>query len=106
MSYYFNIETNEYPRHIGDLQLLGWSVGLPLPSGWVEVEDTVPPSISSTQVCYETLPVNISGTWKRNWEVREATEEELQKRNTALPIDKGFGPFSWDAYAKEWKPVL
>jgi hypothetical protein len=76
MSIYLNTQTQEYPRFIGDLQLLGWVVGEPLPENWVEVTSINPPTITNNQIATEEFPVNIDGTWSMSWVVRELTEEE------------------------------
>lgn len=106
MAYYYNIKTNEYPRHDGDLELLGWQFGSNLPEHWVEVEDSAYPEISSTQVCEEGTPVQIDGVWKRNWILRDVSPEESEMRNTPYPLDKGPGPFKWNASTKEWILVV
>lgn len=76
---FYNTETKEYPRHIGDLELLGWQVGEPLPENWVEVEPTDPPITSNNQIYFPSpLPELIDGGYKVAWNTRFLTEEELQ----------------------------
>lgn len=79
--YYYNTETDEYPRYQGDLELLGWVFGTPLPEGWVEVNDTEQPVPSSTEIVEIGHPVETSaGSWEMAWVVRELTAEELLER--------------------------
>lgn len=80
MSLYLNINTKEYPRYQGDLELLGWSVGEPLPEGWVTVVETDIPLIASDETFAETEPQIVDGVWTRQWAVRKLTEEELAAR--------------------------
>jgi hypothetical protein len=101
MAYYLNTETNEYPRHDGDLELLGWTLGEPLPEPWVEVEHVPSPEVSESENYSEGAPVHLNGVWKRNWVVRDLTEEELTQRNTPYPKEGTL--FSWDSIRKEWK---
>jgi hypothetical protein len=103
MAYYLNIETNEYPRHDGDLQLLGWTKGTPLPENWVEVENTEQPVISDLEFCVEEFPTQVDGIWKRTWAVRNLTSDELEQRNTPYPREGTM--FQWDSIKKEWKAI-
>jgi hypothetical protein len=82
MAIYLNTETNEYPRHDGDLELLGWSLGEPLPTNWVEVQSVPQPETSDEQTAYEAAPAEIDGVWTMVWVVRDLTEAE--KRTIAL----------------------
>lgn len=76
---FYNTETKEYPRHIGDLELLGWQVGESLPENWVEVEYVDPPSVSPEETYYPASePILIDGVYKVAWNTRFWTEEELQ----------------------------
>lgn len=74
---YLNIETNEYPRFAGDLELLGWEQGTPLPENWVQVEATDAPEHSATEVVYENAPIKVGDVWKQSWSVRNLSDEEL-----------------------------
>jgi hypothetical protein len=75
---FYNIESNEYPRHQGDLELLGWKVGDPLPENWVEVEYVAPKELDVLEICSPApLPVLIDGVWKTAWNYRFLTEEEI-----------------------------
>jgi hypothetical protein len=87
MTYYYNTATNEYPRHQGDLELLGWTTEDSLPFDWVEVTAlTEQPLLSGNQMAYEILPENIDGVWTRKWAVRDMTLEEIE-RKTAQEVD-------------------
>jgi hypothetical protein len=74
---YLNIETNEYPRFPGDLELLGWEQGTPLPENWVEVERVDFPEHLETETFYENAPIKVGDTWKQSWSVRTLSDEEL-----------------------------
>lgn len=74
---------NEYPRHIGDVQLAspGWNLGDPLPEGWVQVELSERPVQEDGKIVYEEFPVNVNGTMTQKWSVRDMTQEELDRKN-------------------------
>ena len=76
---------NEYPRHIGDIQLEnpGFKEGDTLPEGWVKVEESDRPVISEGQVAYEVFPVETDGVWYQAFEVRDLTDQEIQARKVA-----------------------
>jgi hypothetical protein len=80
MSLYLNINTKEYPRYNGDLELLGWSEGNPLPEGWVQVVETDIPTFENDETFNEAEPQEVNGVWMRTWNVRKLTEEELAAR--------------------------
>jgi hypothetical protein len=75
----------EYPRHYGDIQLDNptWELGDELPEGWVKVEESPRPEITSNQVAYEVHPVETDGVWYQTWEVRDLTTEEIEARKVA-----------------------
>jgi len=79
MNIYLNTKTKEYPRHPGDLELLGWLQGNPLPSNWVEVVGTDAPSFEDGETVYEVEPLEIDGVWTRQWAVRALTQEEVEQ---------------------------
>jgi hypothetical protein len=89
MSIFLNVNTSEYPRFVGDLELLGWQNGEPLPEGWVEVIQDPIPEIENTQTYIENLPQLIDGVWKITWTVRDLTEEEV---NYIPPLNPLFYP--------------
>lgn len=77
---FFNTETKEYPRHIGDLQLIypGIQLGDPVPAPWVVVNNVEPPAYDiSTECVYLIEPEIVDGQWVVKWGVRKYTEEEL-----------------------------
>lgn len=73
---YLNTQTQEYPRHDGDLELLGWVVGQPLPENWVEVVYTEAPTVAEGQTPVQLFPVEVDGVWTITWLVRDLTDEE------------------------------
>lgn len=75
---FMNIKTGEYPRHQGDLELLGWKNGEPLPENWVEVEYVHHPNITDRQKFTQLPPIEENGKWKMRWIVEDMTEEEYQ----------------------------
>jgi len=72
-----NNSVEEYPLYLGDLEVL---YGSNLPSEYVLVEDTPPPSIQPTEYLSEGEPLLQDGVWGRNWIVVEATPEQMQAR--------------------------
>jgi hypothetical protein len=76
MALYLNTITNEYPRYDGDLELLGWQVGQPLPEGWAEVIPSPEPVPGDGEVVQSQPPVLADGQWYMSWLVREMTPEE------------------------------
>ena len=77
MTIYLNIETQEYPRHDGDLELLGWKLGEPLPENWVEVEYVEPPIYQDGETLERLSPAFIDGKWQMSWKVRLLTPDEI-----------------------------
>ena len=82
--YFFNTVTGEYPRHQGDLELLGWTVGEPLPQDWVEVLPSEVPALGQNQKLVELAPKLIDGVWTQRFSVADLTEEELARREERL----------------------
>ena len=74
---------NEYPRHIGDIQLEHpqFKEGDALPDGWVKVEETDRPTVGTDQIAYEDFPVEVDGVMTQNWVVRDMTQEEIDRRD-------------------------
>lgn len=81
---FYNIQTQEYPRYQGDLQLLGWEVGNLLPENWVEVENNDPIYDPKTQIFTELLPELIDGRYIRKYQVRDLSAEELARMKPGL----------------------
>ena len=79
---YINPE-NEYPRHIGDIQLEfpSFKDGDALPTGWVKVEESQRPTAGSDKVTAEGTPEEINGVMTQSWIVRDLTQEELNRRD-------------------------
>lgn len=75
---YLNTLTMEYPRHIGDLYLVGYKDGENLPNGWVEVAETERPEFEENQKVKEIMPALIGGVWTQQWEIVDLTEEEIE----------------------------
>lgn len=75
---FYNIETKEFPRYIGDLEILGWKKGEPLPQNWVEVvPDEETTFDQSTQIIDMGTVINENGVWKQKKAVRDMTNEEI-----------------------------
>lgn len=74
---------NEYPRHIGDIQLdyPDFKQGDELPEGWVEVAEAERPTSGTNQIVYEDFPVEVDGVMTQNWQVRAMTAEEIERRD-------------------------
>lgn len=69
---YINLDTMEYPRFIGDIELNP-------NANWQEVENSEYPIVENGQFAYEETPQNINGVWKQVWAVRNLTENEVKK---------------------------
>ena len=74
---------NEYPRHIGDVQLVkaGFKEGDALPKGWTKVEESERPTAGTDKVTVEGTPEQVDGVMTQTWTVRDLTEEELERRD-------------------------
>jgi len=79
---YINAD-NEYPRHIGDVQLSkpSFKDGDALPTGWVKVEESQRPTAGTDKVTVEGTPAEVDGVMTQTWTVRDLTQEELDRRN-------------------------
>jgi len=79
---YINSE-NEYPRHIGDVQLAkpSFKDGDTLPTGWTKVEESERPTAGTDKVTVEGTPEDVDGVMTQTWIVRDLTKEELDRRN-------------------------
>lgn len=84
MAIYLNTITNEYPRHDGDLELLGWIPNNELPEGWVEVYQDDKPIPGIDQIAEIQPPILIDGVWKTTWSIRDMTNDELIAREEFL----------------------
>jgi len=74
---------NEYPRHIGDVQLAkpSFKDGDALPTGWTKVEESERPTAGTDKVTVEGAPAEVDGVMTQSWTVRDLTQEELDRRN-------------------------
>ena len=74
---------NEYPRHIGDVQLAkpGFKDGDALPTGWVKVAESERPTAGTNQVTVEGTPKKVDGVMTQTWTVRDLTQAELDSRD-------------------------
>lgn len=78
MSVYYNLVTNEYPKHIGDVQASfpEYKPGDPLPGAWVEVAQSALPEIAEDDVglkqIVELLPQKVNGVWSQRFVVKDA----------------------------------
>lgn len=86
MMLFFNTVTKEYPRHIADLELLGWKQGESLPENWVQVEYTEPPLLQENEAIQELEPKNVDGIYYQNLIVRPMTEKEIALKNLSLNL--------------------
>ena len=83
MNFYFNTVTEETGFQ-GDLALLGWTEGQPLPENWVSVAYGEQPTVEDNQYFVLTSPEVIDGVWVANFTVHTLTEEQLAKRQEFL----------------------
>jgi hypothetical protein len=74
---------NEYPRHIGDIQLdkPAFKDGDALPTGWTKVEESERLTAGTDQVTVEGTPEEVNGVMTQSWIVRDLTQAELDRRD-------------------------
>jgi len=74
---------NQYPRHIGDIQLEfpGFKEGDAMPIGWTQVIESPRPETGEDQLAYEGIPTEADGLMTQTWVVRDLTQQELDRRN-------------------------
>ena len=75
MSAFINLDTMEYPRYQGDLDLNP-------EANWAEVNLSDAPNLLENQIAYEIEPELIDGLWYQKWSVRYLSEEEITKNAT------------------------
>jgi len=90
MSSYIKLSTNEFPRHIGDIQIDPAGMDDYAHVEWVEM----PEFNSETQRCIAGFPQQVDGIWYWTWAVRDATPEEIEEAN------KPFDPFGANKLAE------
>jgi hypothetical protein len=75
--------TGEYPRHIGDVQLVesSFKEGGTLPAGWQEVLEAERPVAGEDKVTVEGAPAEVDGVLTQQWVIRDLTEAELERRD-------------------------
>jgi hypothetical protein len=72
MTTYINLDTNEYPRYVGDIAL--W------PGNYAEVVWVNPPEVDGAKQCLlEGMPTLTDGVWYTTWVVRDWTQTELDE---------------------------
>lgn len=91
MSLYIKLSTLEYPLYEGNIrqeypEIAEDQTGatFPCPDTYALVEETPEPEATDTQVVKEQPPECVDGVWRRVWLVRDATPEELAKREANL----------------------
>ena len=76
---FINTITKEYPRFIGDIQLLHPNATEnDLPDGWALVVETPKPEYQEGKAIYEIAPKEVGGVWTQQWNVRDFNAEELE----------------------------
>jgi hypothetical protein len=103
MSAYINVNTMEYPRYIGDIQLINPEVTEEtIPQNWQHVLYTEPPEYThATQTAYELAPIQQNGNWTVQWAIRDLTQEELDARAVFALGLKGAIQFNTDVAGSE-----
>jgi len=84
MTAYIKLSTNEYPRHIGDIEIDDIGMEDFAVVQWVDS----PQYDTKVQTCYEGAPVQVDGIWRMTWIVRDLSQEEIDLANR--PIDERF----------------
>lgn len=87
MSIFYNTETKEFPRHFGDLALLGWEDGMDLPENWVEVAIDPQPELLINQKAIIQMPKLIKGTWVASWKIEQRSQNEIDEMGAYKPKD-------------------
>ena len=88
MTIYIKLATGEYPTHQGDVRVEYPEMGdeFILPETYAFVRSTMPPEHDYvTQRPIEIYPVLLNGEWVMQWDIRDATQEEIDyasDRNT------------------------
>lgn len=98
MSAYIKLSTQEYPRHMGDIELD--------PAGmedYAVVEWQDRPSCTATQRLKEGSPQLVDGKWVMTWQVREATQSEILMASTPKPDE--IKRYTWDETTLSWVEV-
>lgn len=91
---FLNTKTGEYPRHIGDLEAMGWQQGSSLPEDWVQVQYAEPPILEKDEAILELEPKLVNGIYYQNLTKRQLTEQEIANRdlmNNARQILENLG---------------
>ena len=80
MTAYIKLSTNDYPRHIGDIEID--NIGM---EDFAVVQWVDPPQYDTKiQTCYEGSPVQVDGIWHMTWVVRDLTQEEIDLANKII----------------------
>lgn len=76
----FIYKETDYPRFIGDIQLMhpNWEESQPLPKDWAEVIQEELPNLSEGYAIEQLPLVKENGVWIQKWAQRPLTEEELE----------------------------
>lgn len=69
---FINENTNEYPRHIGDVQI---NPG----ERWKQVVAVPMPPLGLNQVAVENTPQKIDGIWYQQWTVVDLSEDQIKE---------------------------
>lgn len=77
MTAYIKLSTNEYPRHVGDIEIDPIGIEDYAQVTWVDRPDYD----TKLQRCYEGVPVLNDNVWYMTWIVRDATQEEINQIN-------------------------
>lgn len=88
---FLKLSTMQYPIQEGDIRLEYPEItddqtgaAFPLPSGYVEVEQTPMPVFNElTQYLTQSAPVQVGQTWQSVWVVNDMTAEQLAARAEA-----------------------
>jgi hypothetical protein len=81
MSTYIKLSNSAYPRHIGDIEID--PAGM---SDYALVEWRDPPTFNeATELCHQTSPIQENGVWHMVWDVRGATQQEIDNANNLVP---------------------
>jgi hypothetical protein len=75
---YLNTLNNEYPLYIGDLNLLGIEENN-IPENFFLVEDSEMPETTQNQTVVEVFPKSIDGIWKKQWEIKNLSEKDIEQ---------------------------
>ena len=113
MTTYIKLSTNEYPRHIGDIEIDNVGISDYAIVKWVEQ----PTFDSNSQRCSIGIPTQIDGEWFTNWvitqipdsekaiEIRNQRNEKLSQSDWTQVADSPVDKQAWATYRQALRDI-